>query len=303
MPASKKQHRKEPKRSSPKGALSAVELSDPRLMELFMAALAGPQIEDAVSAAQDVMYEAWDKSSKRTRVNLARTALKISPLCADAYVLLAQDEAKSPEQALEYFRKGVEAGKQALGPDVFEDYQGHFWGVIETRPYMRALAGLATTLDTCGEVDAAIDHYQDMLRLNPDDNQGIRYLLAGCLMKRGDTKALKALFRKYKDDGSALWLYSRALAAFRENGGADKNANAFAREALLANRHVPAVLIGSKKARPSTSGYLSMGGEDEAAYYAEKWGSEWLATPGAIEWLTEMTAQRTPAAAKHRRKP
>jgi hypothetical protein len=49
-------------------------------------------------------------------VALAHKALTISPLCADAYVLLAEEEAKSVEEALEYYRKGVEAGVQVLGP-------------------------------------------------------------------------------------------------------------------------------------------------------------------------------------------
>lgn len=295
-----KKPRKRPKVSSPKGASSTMELTNPEVMKLLMSALAGPEADDAVSAAQDVIYDAWDQSSKRARINLARKALKISPLCADAYVLLAEEDAKSPEEVLEYYRKGVEAGKQALGPEAFEEYRGHFWGVLETRPYMRARAGLAAALDASGDADGAIDHYQDMLRLNPNDNQGIRYILAGCLMKHGHTEALKELFRNYDEDGSALWLFSRALAAFRENGAADKRANALAKEALRANRHVQAVLSGSKKAKPSKSPYLSVGGEDEAAYYVEEWGSEWFATPGAIDWLTSVTAERVQTGAKRR---
>src|SRR6266487_585120 len=166
------------------------------------------------------------------------------------------------------------------------------------RPYMRARAGLAATLNALGEVDAAIGHYRDMLRLNPNDNQGIRYVLAGCLMKRGDTEALEELFKKYDEDGSALWLYSRALVAFRENEGSDAKANEFARNALRANRHVPAVLTGRKKAKPSTNGYLTMGGEVEAAHYVEEWGFDWLTTPGAIDWLTKIAAERAPTRTK-----
>jgi hypothetical protein len=86
-------------------------------------------------------------------------------------VLLAEEEAKSVEEALEYNRKGVEAGVQVLGPKGFKEYAAHFWGVLETRPYMRARAGLAATLNALGEVDAAISNYRDMLRLNPNDNQ------------------------------------------------------------------------------------------------------------------------------------
>ena len=38
----------------------------------------------------------------------------------------------------DYYAKGVEAGELALGPKGFKQYAGHFWGFLETRPYMRA---------------------------------------------------------------------------------------------------------------------------------------------------------------------
>ena len=275
MPVSQKPRRKKTKLQLPKRTSPAAAFPDPRGMEGFMSTIRGCQAEDAVAAAQEIMYEAWDQSSPRARVALARKALAVSPLCADAYVLLAEEEAKSVEEALACFRKGVEAGEQALGPAGFEEYAGHFWGFLETRPYMRARAGLAATLNALGEVDAAIGHYSDMLRLHPNDNQGIRYVLAACLMKRGDTEALKKLFNKYDEDESALWLYSRALVAFRESEGREVKAREFARNALRANGHVPAVLTGGKKVRPPASGCLTAGGEDEAA-----WGFDWLTTPG-----------------------
>jgi tetratricopeptide (TPR) repeat protein len=118
-----------------------------------------------------------NQTNPRARIALAHKALAISPLCADAYVLLAEEEAKSAEEALEYYCKGVEAGEQALGTKRFKQYAGHFWGFIETRPYMRARAGLAAILNMLGEVDAAISNYQEMPVLNPNDNQGIRYRL------------------------------------------------------------------------------------------------------------------------------
>jgi hypothetical protein len=68
-------------------------------------------------------------------------------------------------------------------------------------------------------------------------------------------------------------------------------ANEFAIDALRANGHVPAVLKGTKKAKPSTSGYLTMRGADEAAHYFEEWGFEWVTTPGAIDWLTKIAAE------------
>jgi tetratricopeptide (TPR) repeat protein len=260
-------------------------------MEGFMSAIGGRRANDATAKAQEVMYEAWDQTSPRARVALAHKALTISPLCADAYVLLAQEAAHSVEEALEYYRKGVEAGVQALGPKGFKEYAGHFWGFLETRPYMRARAGQAATLSALGEVDAAISNYRDMLELNPNDNQGIRYELASCLMKSGDTEALKKLLDQYDEDGCALWLYTRALIAFRENKAGDKKPQELATKAWKANRHVPAALAGTKKVKSSTNGYLTMGGEDEAAHYVAEWGFDWLATPGAVDWLTKVAAE------------
>jgi tetratricopeptide (TPR) repeat protein len=263
-----------------------------------MSAIGGRRASDAIAKAQEVMYKAWDQTSTRARVALAHKALAISPLCADAYVLLAEEEAESVEEALEYYRKGVEAGKQALGPKGFKEYAGHFWGFLETRPYMRARAGLAATLNALGQVDAAISHYHDMLRLNPNDNQGLRYVLAGCLMKSGDTEALKKLLKRYDEDGSAPWLYTQVLVAFRDNGASEK-AEALARKAWSANNHVPAVLAGTKKTKSSTNGYITMGGEDEAAYYVEEWGFDWVTTPGAVDWLMKVAATRTEQRSVH----
>ena len=302
MPVSKKRRRTKTVAQSSKSAPNVATLPDRRAIESFVSAIGRRQSDDASAKAQDVIYGAWDQTSPRARIALARKALTISPLCADAYVLLAQEQAKSAEERLEHYRKGVEVGEQALGPGGFKEYAGHFWGFLETRPYMRARAGLAATLSALGETDAAIGHYQDMLRLNPRDNQGIRYALAACLMRRGDTETLKKLLKRYDEDGSASWLYTRALIAFRENAPKEK-AEELAKEACKANSHVPAVLAGKKKAKPSTTGYLTVGGEDEAADYFEEWGFEWVTTPGAIDWLTnisaEMASTQTPRRSSH----
>src|SRR5215207_11185802 len=96
--------------------------------------------------AQELLYEAFETGSHRKRVQLAKKALKVSPDCADAYVLLAEEDAGSLEEARELYQEGVEAGERALGRETFEEEAGHFWGILETRPYMRARQGLAVCL-------------------------------------------------------------------------------------------------------------------------------------------------------------
>src|SRR5271154_6806553 len=82
--------------------------------------------------------------------------------------------------------------------------------------YMRARHGLALALLKLGEEEEAMEHFRAMLKLNPGDNQGIRYLLLGCLLRRDDAAAVKKLLAAYEDEWSACWLYTRALVAFRE---------------------------------------------------------------------------------------
>jgi tetratricopeptide (TPR) repeat protein len=133
--------------------------------------------------AQELVYRAFDARGRR-RTQLARRALELSTNCADAYVVLAE-QASDPETARDLYAQGVAAGERALGPRTFEEQSGHFWGMVQTRPYMRARFGLACCLEDLGQVDEAIGHYQELLRLNSNDNQGVRDVLLPVLLATG----------------------------------------------------------------------------------------------------------------------
>jgi tetratricopeptide (TPR) repeat protein len=244
---------------------------------------AGPA-DDPLAEAQELMYTAWETADRRRRIALAKEALSRSPLCADAYVLLAEETATTPAEAIELYRKGVEAGAQAVGPAAFKQDVGHFWGLLETRPYMRARCGLAQALWAAGHQDEATGHYRELLRLNPNDNQGIRYLLAACLLDLDRDADLAMLLNAYRDDGSAEWAYTTALVAFRR-GGDTPETQALLKEAVTTNSHVPAYLLGQKKLPQSRAPYITMGGEDEAQEYARRNTAAWARTAGALQWL------------------
>ena len=246
--------------------------------------------EDPTAKAQHVIYDAWEQRTKQSRVALAHEALRLSPLCADAYVILAEETARSAEERRDLFAQGVEAGELALGPDGFEEHAGSFWGVLDTRPYMRARAGLADALLTLGDTAVAVAHWRAMLELNPNDNQGVRYLLAAELLRQGDMPALKKLIAAYKGEWSVFWLYTRALVAYRDGKGGAKATGARLRDAAEANPHVPGILSGAAPAVASRDGYVTMGGADEAAWYVEECGPAWRTMPGAVAWLAEHAA-------------
>jgi hypothetical protein len=139
-----------------------------------------------------------------------------------------------------------------------------------------------------------------MLRLNPGDNQGLRYLLAGWLLAVGDDAALERLLAEYPDEESAQWAYTRTLAAFRRHG-AGPEADQALLQALQANPHVPLYLLGAKPFPSQPPAYYGIGDENEAVVYLAEAAEGWLETPGAPEWLaTSLQRLASPSASRRR---
>ena len=201
------------------------------------------------------MYQAWDAGDKRSSVALSKQAIKTSPLCADAYVMLAELTAKSLTDRRNLYEIAVKAGELALGPQGIEEYAEHFWGFHKTRPYMRTRAELADTLWLEGNHREAVAHYWDMLDLNADDNQGIRYILAVCLLRMKTDEDLRRVLKMRENDGSAYMLYTQALVAFRAKPDG-KQARQFAEDATHSNSHIPEALVCTKKIIDPQTGCL-----------------------------------------------
>jgi tetratricopeptide (TPR) repeat protein len=246
------------------------------------------------------MYDAWDAQGK-VRIDLAYKALSVSDDCADAYVLLSHEAATNVAEAIRFLEDGVRAGEHALGQKMFAEEAGNFWGILETRPYMRARFDLAHLLCLGGKRAEGIIHMQDLLRLNPGDNQGVRHELAVCLLEEKDLEALEKLLEGYPDEYSAVWFYSRALLKYRQEGRTPA-ADACLVEALEQNRFVPLYLLGKKSFPARTPEYMSIGDQTEAVFYALDNSQVWRETQGALMWMNLIyaTYRRKPAAKKFR---
>jgi hypothetical protein len=267
---------------------SLADLPDPRAIEGVMwpavAGLRGQADQDMpLGKAQALMYRAFAEADDGRRVQLAKDALALCPDCADAYVLLAE-HARSRTESRHLYEQGVAAGERALGAEVFAHDVGHFWAILSTRPYMRARLGLAHALWTAGRRDEAVQHLQELLRLNPGDNQGVRYTLAGFLFFLDQDDDLGRLLEQYPDEASATWAYTKALLAFRQQGDT-LEARRLLKLARKSNKHVPAYLLGEKFPPTELPDYYSTGDESEALNYVGSFLAAWKSTPGAIAWL------------------
>ena len=241
--------------------------------------------ETPAEKAQELIFQAVDAPERRAR-KLIKDALKLDPNCVDAFVLLGEMADNLPD-AIAQFRKAVAAGERSLGADVFEEDRGAFWGLVETRPYMRAMQNLSSSLWNYGEVDEAVHLYQEMLALNPGDNQGARYpLLDALLLLRRHDEAAELLDQF--DDGMAHWAYNEALLLFRTEGRSE-NAIEALETALEINEFVPDYLLGHEPMPDPDEmpEMISFGDESEAVAYVFGAFPLWAATPGAQYWLHE----------------
>ena len=278
-----------------RGGKAAVGAQERRVMQVLKDSTT--EIDHQVNGAQDIAFDAMEATGKE-RLTLAGKALQASPLCVDAWGILASEAPEGLPLTLELWRQAVAAGEVFIGPWRMADWRGEFWEIVETRPYMRARQGLAVELRRQGMAAEAIDTLRGSLALNPNDNQGLRYILLDWLLEAGAAAEAAALHTAYGEDDSAAWHYGAVLLAFRQGG------EAMAAEALPAalenNPHVPDLLLG-RVAMPPSPEFYSPGDADEAAVYCETAAAGWRAAPGALDWLARAVPGE-PAPPKPRRR-
>lgn len=240
---------------------------------------------EKLSKAQDLIYQAWEEPNRQKRLDLARRALHISPYCADAYNLLA-DSITYNEERLQLYEQGVKVGRMSLGDLYFKRYTGDFWVETDSRPYMRSLEGWSECLWKNGQRQEAIQNYQEMLRLNPRDNQGIRYTLINCLLEEGLEEEAAWLLTEYEEP-TCFMLYSKVLLSFRRWG--KNEASKLLSQALSSNVHVPPYLLGVKYIPRVLPDVYQWGSQEEAVIYAADAIQAWKTTSGALDWLSAET--------------
>ena len=222
--------------------------------------------------------------------SLCEEALGVYPDCVDALSMLAEIKPSDTATYVAEMRAVIEAGRRDLGAKCFKEDTGYFWGLIETRPFMRAMAQLAFALLEWGvpeRVDEAIVIFEEMLELNPDDNQGVRDWLAGCYLARKRYNEASALFARYPDDWLAAPAWAQMLLAYATEGEAA--AGKLLDNARERNRHVEQYLTGRKRSPTRKPGMYSPGDETEAKYCAEMLLPAWRAHPAARKWLQSMS--------------
>lgn len=249
-----------------------------------------PRPDDPVEQAQDLCWQAMDSPTYARAKKLYDKALSIDPDCTDALIHKA-GRSKSLCQAEALLERAVLKAAERLGGQAFfQKNQGHFWGMMETRPYMRAKAALAATYVESGRSLDAIAEYEHMLELCPNDNLGIRYHLLGRYLRAGELHRARRLLNSY-EEASAVFLYARTLLAVLDQDlttakrvlGYAIRANPYVYEILARLREEP--LEGNPE-------FYSPGEESEAAMVLDCLGEAFVSSPAVALWFLDQSVAR-----------
>ncbi|GHT02853.1 hypothetical protein AGMMS49525_06990 [Bacteroidia bacterium] len=163
--------------------------------------------------AEDLVFEAHELVSKN-EMDLAgkkiEKALELNPNSIEAYEILAKYSADA-ERHVECLSRAIYIGMELFPEAYLMKNGGNFWGVIETRPFMRCFKMLADHYFFSGDTVKAADYFENMILLNKKDDQGVRFQLLPALLELGDFKKFQQTVAKrawQKKEGALAWLRS-----------------------------------------------------------------------------------------------
>ena len=270
--------------------LARQNFKDAKEMQAFLDNLAGKSLYDLPQMdltpeeqAQDLVFEAINLTPAKAKKNIEK-ALALDPSCIDAYEYLASKE-KKVEKALALLEKGIAIGWEKFGGTFLKKNKGFFWGIHETRPFMRCLYAKSEILVLAGRTAEGAAIMEEMLELNEHDNQGVRFPLQSALIMLGETKKFKKYDKIFNDNYSAQTLYSRALFAFKTEGNS-ANARKMLKKAFEKNPFVVQQLLEDDFPIKDIESYMP-GSPEEAKIYLMHAFVVWYQTEDAMEWLAD----------------
>ena len=252
-----------------------------------------PRCVSRVMEKFDDALESWRVGARTEADRALRAVIKQCPIHIDAlhHLALMDDERGLEEEAYWLERAAAMIGLAALGPEWEFSQRKLPWGFLENRPFLRAYHGYALSLMRRQNTVEARGIFENILATNPNDNQGIRYILPELLFQAREPSRVLALCADYPDDIGAAILYGKALALVQLERPAEAQQ---AMEVAIAHDPLVALELTKKRhAKPISlmSGYITVGGADAAYEYWSHYGKCWDKTPAALELLKD-TRQR-----------
>jgi tetratricopeptide (TPR) repeat protein len=159
------------------------------------------------------------------------------------------------------------------------------WRDTLNRPAIRPVARLALLKMDREEEDAEFHALvEESLRINPNDNFGLRGCRMNYLVRSGRNQEALELASRYPDDMQAELPYGSVLALYRM-GDKDRAAELFLRAFDQLPNVAKALVRSSMKQPEMNPNGIRIGGADQAWLYRDAMRDEWRKTRGILTWM------------------
>ena len=216
--------------------------------------------------AYELLEKAENARSKVQAINYAKRAYDMCPACFDAIIFQVHLE-DNPLKRWKLLEKGLELEKVRLEDEGYfdKDNIGHFYGIFETRPYIRGLFEKADYLIVDGKMKQARDVCKEILKLNENDNTGARYLLMAIYAYLEEENDMLKLYKKYSEESLEM-LFPLFILYYKQ--GNDKKAKDYLDRINQANPDFIKFFKGTMKENKNVpEGYYSKGDSSEVIMY------------------------------------
>jgi tetratricopeptide (TPR) repeat protein len=218
-------------------------------------------------------------------VSALERLLVVAPDFVDVHAHLANHWHRQgkPKKALDAAMAGLSIANRLIP----EGFNGRIeWGHIENRPYLRAMhIALLSYMRLRRHADA-VTIIDLMLARNPNDNQGVRYLLGSEAMRAGDHDRARTVFN---EEASSYPPYFFELALSYIIKGEWVAAATALRRGFNANPYIAEVLGGNPNPAPLAIWHGTTLAEPEIAVdYVQMYGALWRLYPDSFaltRWL------------------
>jgi len=252
----------------------------------------GPQ--QAQEMARGMVRTALRVRSRAKKAALLKLAVNQDPDCAEARIELADLDFQSGN-----FKLCIEAYEDIVGREStrWHAKSAAWWSNRDTRPYLRAIYGKAMTQWHLGRFAPAAKTLEDLLLLNPKDNQGARFLVPMLHLLAESPERAASFFTRYselypQDYSEPAFLFGWALTYSLE--GRETEARAKYAEGILKNIYLAPMLLDMDE--PPRSGWVpnDRAEPNYAAEFVESYAVLWDKEPGALRLLREVFAEMLP---------
>ena len=176
-----------------------------------------PLTEKTAQTSEDYLELAEGASSKRKALKYLAKACELDDRNIDAAMQFLELDAKNEQEYKVRLKELLEKARRQMEEDGFftDECIGDFWGMIETRPFMRVYSAYLSSLMESGKLRLAVEAGRDMLRLCENDNMGIRYALMNCYAALEDVDGAEALLKQFEDDESTMFFLPMSFLYYR----------------------------------------------------------------------------------------